>query len=84
MTKFKCKRPFLAALLAGTFFSAPSLADDGFTRIAAVPLKAEFTGIANPDNILVLNDRRVLIGEDTGNQENGAMWLYAPPGRPAR
>lgn len=40
-------------------------------------------GISNPDNILVLDDGRVLIGEDTGNHENNALWLYTPPARPA-
>lgn len=35
-------------------------------------------GISNPDNIVVLPDGRVLIGEDTGSHENNAMWLYTP------
>ncbi len=35
-------------------------------------------GVANPDNVVVLADGRVLIGEDTGNHENNAMWLYTP------
>lgn len=34
--------------------------------------------ISNPDNIVVLPGGRVLIGEDTGNHENNAMWLYTP------
>ncbi|SDU14211.1 alkaline phosphatase PhoX [Stappia sp. ES.058] len=32
--------------------------------------------ISNPDNILVLDSGDVLIGEDTGNHENNAMWLW--------
>lgn len=35
-------------------------------------------GIANPDNIVVLNDGRVLIGEDTGKHENNMLWVYNP------
>ncbi|SFL67370.1 PhoX family protein [Shimia aestuarii] len=32
--------------------------------------------ISNPDNILVLDNGDVLIGEDTGKHENNAMWLW--------
>ena len=32
--------------------------------------------VSNPDNIVVRNDGSVLIGEDTGNHENNAMWLW--------
>lgn len=32
--------------------------------------------VANPDNIAVLANGDVLIGEDTGNHENNAMWLW--------
>ena len=35
--------------------------------------------ISNPDNILVLGDGGVLIGEDTGKHENNAMWLWRAP-----
>ncbi|EAT11180.1 DUF839 domain-containing protein [Bermanella marisrubri] len=35
-------------------------------------------GIANPDNIVVLNDGRVLIGEDTSKHENNMLWVYTP------
>lgn len=34
--------------------------------------------IAQPDNVAVLNDGRVLIGEDTGNHENNMLWLWTP------
>lgn len=37
--------------------------------------------ISNPDNILVLNDGRVIIGEDTGNHVNNAIWIYNPEGK---
>ncbi|MGC9370026.1 MAG: alkaline phosphatase PhoX [Paracoccaceae bacterium] len=32
--------------------------------------------ISNPDNIVVLDNGDVLIGEDTGKHENNAMWLW--------
>ncbi len=37
-------------------------------------------GIASPDNLAVLNDGRVIIGEDTGYHVNNAMWIYNPKG----
>lgn len=38
----------------------------------------DITGISNPDNLVVLANGHVLIGEDTGNHENNAMWLWKP------
>lgn len=35
--------------------------------------------ISNPDNLVVLDDGRVLIGEDTGNHENNMIWLFDDP-----
>lgn len=35
--------------------------------------------ISNPDNLVVLDDGRVLIGEDTGNHENNVIWLFEDP-----
>lgn len=35
--------------------------------------------ISNPDNLVILNDGRVLIGEDTGNHENNVIWLFDDP-----
>ncbi len=35
--------------------------------------------ISNPDNLVILNDGRVLIGEDTGNHENNMVWLFDDP-----
>ena len=32
--------------------------------------------IPNPDNIAVLSDGRVLIGEDTGKHENNMIWVW--------
>ncbi len=35
--------------------------------------------ISNPDNLVVMEDGRVLIGEDTGNHENNVIWLFDDP-----
>jgi secreted PhoX family phosphatase len=35
--------------------------------------------ISNPDNLVVLDNGDVVIGEDTGNHENNAMWLWKRP-----
>jgi secreted PhoX family phosphatase len=34
--------------------------------------------IANPDNLVVMNDGRVIVGEDTGLHENNMLWVYDP------
>lgn len=33
-------------------------------------------GLSNPDNLVVLDDGRVLIGEDTGNHQNNMLWVF--------
>lgn len=38
-------------------------------------------GIANPDNLVVLDDGRVIIGEDTSKHVNNMMWVYNPEGQ---
>lgn len=35
-------------------------------------------GIAQPDNIEILDDGRVLIGEDSSNHVNNMLWVYNP------
>jgi len=35
--------------------------------------------ISNPDNLLVMNDGRVLIGEDTSKHENNMVWVFDDP-----
>jgi len=42
--------------------------------------KCDVDGISNPDNLLVLDDGRVLIGEDTSKHTNNALWIYDPEG----
>ena len=34
--------------------------------------------ISNPDNLLVLDDGRVVIGEDTSKHENNMIWIFKP------
>lgn len=34
--------------------------------------------ISNPDNLVVMNDGRVIIGEDTSKHENNMMWVWNP------
>jgi len=36
--------------------------------------------ISNPDNLVILEDGRVIIGEDTSKHENNMMWLWDPKG----
>lgn len=38
----------------------------------------DVNGISNPDNVLVLDNGSVVIGEDTGKHENNAMWVWTP------
>ncbi len=35
-------------------------------------------GLSGPDNVAVMDDGRVLIGEDTGGHENNMVWLLDP------
>jgi secreted PhoX family phosphatase len=42
--------------------------------------KCDVNGISNPDNLLVMDDGRVLIGEDTSKHVNNALWIYNPQG----
>jgi hypothetical protein len=38
-------------------------------------------GISNPDNLVVLNDGRVIVGEDTSKHSNNMMWVFNPQGK---
>ncbi|MEH6385955.1 MAG: alkaline phosphatase PhoX [Colwellia sp.] len=42
--------------------------------------KCDVNGISNPDNLAVMDDGRVLIGEDTSKHVNNALWIYNPKG----
>ncbi|WP_238532775.1 alkaline phosphatase PhoX [Halalkalicoccus jeotgali] len=55
----------------------------GMEKIETVFTKQGFdpsTTIANPDNIVVMDDGRVVIGEDTSleGHENNMVWIYDP------
>ncbi|NVO28354.1 DUF839 domain-containing protein [Donghicola sp. C2-DW-16] len=53
----------------------PVVAGHGYDKDAAVN-QCSVDGISNPDNILVRANGQVVIGEDTGNHENNALWLW--------
>ena len=42
--------------------------------------KCSVDSVAQPDNVEVLDDGRVLIGEDSSNHLNNMMWIYNPKG----
>jgi secreted PhoX family phosphatase len=42
--------------------------------------RCDVNGISNPDNLAVMDDGRVLIGEDTSKHTNNALWIYNPKG----
>lgn len=55
----------------------------GMEKIETVFKKQGFdptTTISEPDNIVVMDDGRVIIGEDSGNagHENNMLWVYNP------
>lgn len=53
----------------------PIAAGEGYNK-ENKPNACSVDNISNPDNVAVLDDGRVLIGEDTGNHENNMMWLW--------
>jgi len=56
----------------------PLVAGHGYDKNeAANPCPVD--SISNPDNVAVLDDGRVIIGEDTGNHENNTLWLFTKP-----
>ena len=42
--------------------------------------RCDVNAISNPDNLAVMDDGRVLIGEDTSKHVNNALWMYNPQG----
>ena len=73
----------------GIVYRFPLEADYNVSRMEPVVIGGAYDGasttdrcdsnsIAQPDNVLVLDDGSVLIGEDTGNHKNNMMWLYRP------
>ena len=53
----------------------PVVAGHGYNKDAS-PNACPVESVSNPDNLIVLSDGSVVIGEDTGNHENNAMWLW--------
>lgn len=45
---------------------------------AATPNRCPADKPANPDNLVVLEDGRVVIGEDSGYHENNMIWVWNP------
>ena len=43
--------------------------------------KCEVNAISNPDNLAVMDDGRVIIGEDTSKHVNNTLWIYNPKGK---
>ena len=44
--------------------------------------KCDVNAVSNPDNVVIRDNGHVVIGEDTGNHENNAMWLWKPDRTP--
>lgn len=53
----------------------PVVAGHGYNKDNA-PNACPVDSISNPDNILVRANGQVVIGEDTGNHENNALWIW--------
>lgn len=73
----------------GIVYRFPLEADYNVSRMEPVVIGGAYDGasttdrcdsnrIAQPDNVLVLDDGSVLIGEDSSNHKNNMMWLYRP------
>src|SRR5690606_17497570 len=73
----------------GIVYRFPLEADYNVSRMEPVVIGGAYDGasttdrcdsnsIAQPDNVLVLDDGSVLIGEDTSNHKNNMMWLFRP------
>ncbi|MEZ5932344.1 MAG: DUF839 domain-containing protein [Alphaproteobacteria bacterium] len=75
--------------MCGVVYRMPLEADYNVTRMEPVVAGGAYDesaevnqcatdAIANPDNLQVLSDGRVLIGEDTGAHENNMLWVWDP------
>ena len=53
----------------------PAVAGKGYDK-AKSPNSCSVDSISSPDNIVVLRDGAVVIGEDTGDHENNMVWVY--------
>jgi len=75
----------------GIVYRFPLPADFNINRMEPIVVGGAYNGgstadrcdsnaIAQPDNVAVLDDGRVLIGEDSSNHKNNMMWLFKPAG----
>ncbi len=55
----------------------PAIIGGAYTSSAQY--ECDINNLAGPDNLLVLDDGRVLVGEDTGKHESNMVWLWQPP-----
>lgn len=53
----------------------PVVAGFGYNKDNA-PNACPVDSVSNPDNLIVRKDGSVVIGEDTSNHENNALWIY--------
>jgi len=58
----------------------PVISGGPYTSSAAY--ECDVNNLAGPDNLVVLDDGRVLVGEDTGKHENNMVWLWEPTAEP--
>jgi len=52
----------------------PAISGGPYSSSAAY--ECDVDNLAGPDNLVVLDDGRVLVGEDTGKHENNMVWLW--------
>lgn len=79
LSKIKCGAVY-EMKLDGNFNVAmmvPIAAGGAYDKDADVN-QCDVNAISNPDNVVVLANGDVLIGEDTSKHENNALWLYQP------
>lgn len=73
----------------GGVYRMPLEADYNITRMEPAIMGGPYNGaapdntcdadnISEPDNLLVMDDGRVIIGEDTGEHENNMVWIFNP------
>ncbi|NHN59927.1 MULTISPECIES: alkaline phosphatase PhoX [Halorussus] len=61
--------------------AAGSTEGTGAALLGTAPMQGQVdpeNAVANPDNLLVTSDDRVIIGEDSEFHENNMIWLYDP------
>ncbi|MGY8754845.1 MAG: alkaline phosphatase PhoX [Candidatus Poseidoniales archaeon] len=54
----------------------PAISGGPYTSSATY--ECDVNNLAGPDNLVVLDDGRVLVGEDTGKHESNMVWLWEP------